>query len=339
MTVQIGLNFSQFSQTDLSTYSVYTEVIDGFQALTCTTTDIDSITKIFNIYQDVNGNPKINVNGNIFDFQNGVTTSLFDNLNALSSLMIVSTDGNPCALRISSDTTGDPRVVFSGTLNDASAASARVAFLEDAFSVYNNVTSTYTGTFIAELPSLDGIDDFTISGGLAAPLFEYTCRVEGTPVFQIKIAYKTSPVVDNGFTFNKILTINDFSGQNSAIVYDVTDNFQFDFAQNSAMTPVNDLEFTYNIGNAISANDITGAFDGFRLQLSTPDDAIIIGANQWQANPYDAIIDINSLLNRRDFLSHTAPVNASRRIASLDKLHVSLTTAKARQDILKTFKF
>lgn len=337
MTVQIGLNFSQFSQTDLSSYSVYTEVVNGFQSLTCTTTDVDSVTKIFNIYTDANGNPKINVNGNIFDFQTGVTTSLFDNLNALSSLMIVSTDGNPCALRLSSNTTGDPRVIFSGTLNDANAVTARVALLADAFSVFNNMSSVYTGTFIAELPSLDGIEEFTISGGLNTALFEYTCKVAGTPTFQIKIEYR-EPITDNGFTFNKTLTIDDFSGQNSATVYDVTDNFQFDFAQNSALIPVNDLEFQYDITAAVSATDLSGAFDGFRLQLFTPDDSIVIGSNSWSANPYDAIIDINGLLSRRDFLSMTAPANASKRIVAMDQLKVSLSTAKARQDLMKNFR-
>jgi hypothetical protein len=338
MSVTLGFNFSQFTTDTLNLFSIQTAINgSGFNTLTLTTTNALSEVKTFNIFQDISSNPKVNINGNVYPFQNDVSISPISDL-ASASLMAVSTDGNPCALRISTNATGTPRVIFSGSTSGSVNSSAKVAYLSDAFNVFNESTTSiaYAGTFIFALPSLDNSDACTIQGGLASSTFTFSTSQAGRigSSFTMTIAPKTNVVVDGLFTFSNILTI-DYNDGSAPLVYDVTSNLQFMFAQLSALTAVNSTEYTYDISNAVSSSATDGSFDGFRLQLSTGDDAITIGDNTWNSNPYDSIIDFGGISRNA-----RKRVRANfKRIKEFDQLSTDLENAKIRADILKNYRF
>ena len=136
MTITLGLNFGQFTTNTLTSFAVSTALLeDGFQTLTLATTNSVNETKSLNIYKD-GLDPKVSVNGNVYNFQEGVQISLMDDW-ADSSLMAISTDGNPCALRLSSVEASTPRVIFSGVTSGSVSNNSRVAYLSYAFNVFN----------------------------------------------------------------------------------------------------------------------------------------------------------------------------------------------------------
>ena len=333
MTVTLLFNIAGYSTLELNSFSLMGYDDNGFRALSTNFTDINGNSSYFNVFQ-LNGAPKIKYKNTVYDFQNDVTPSL-ESGSITNSLIVKSTDGNACALRIASNTTGDPRVIFSGSSSTGLLADPRVAYLSDAFNVYNEMSSStaYAGTFLFPLPNLDNVIDFDIAGGLQSQNFKCNLSLSTGNNFSLTINPKNTPVVDGSFTFSKVLTIN-YNDGTPMLVYDVTDNFQLFFAQLSGLTQVNQLEYTYDINNAVSAGTIDGSFDGVRIQLYTEDDIIEINGSSWSATPYDAVLDFDSIT--RATPSKMATKNG--RIVEFDKLHADLKMKSAQQAILQNYR-
>lgn len=337
MTVTLLFNLGDYTTRDLATFQLFgfNDNSNGFRSLTSYWIDVEGNTSAFNIFK-TGGVPKIKYKQTVYDFQENVTPSL-ESGSITNSLIVKSDDGNPVALRLESANTGEPRVIFSGSPSAISnPAAPKVAYLSDAFSVYDEVTnsSAYAGTFIFPLPNLDNVIDFDIFGGYDVDDFRCNLMLSTGNVLSVTITPKVTPVIDGSFTFSKNLTIN-YNDGTPALVYDVTNNFQLFFSQLSALTPVNSLEYTYDITNAVSASELNGTFDGVRLQLYTSDDTITINGSSWSATPYDAVIDFDSI-TRRTPARLMSTVNG--RITEFDDMNAHFMEKKKEQILLENMR-